>query len=339
MKILINRTDAIGDVVLTLPVCGLLKEKFPDVKIIFFGRSYTQPVINCCVHVDEFLNADELSLLPEKDQVSLLRSKEITAAIHVFPDRTFSRLCFKSGIPLRIGTTNRWHHWLYCNRLVPLSRKRSALHEYQLNIRLLEPLGIKEIPPSSGISHLYGLEKISSLASAYKKLLSDQKINIILHPKSRGHGREWGLKNFYDLIHLLPEEQFEIFITGSPAEHEVLKDWIKTIKKKVNDISGKLSLDQFIAFINESDGLIAAGTGPLHIAAALGKQVIGIYPSIKPVHAERWGPIGKRAMYLSQDKSCNACKNRPESCTCIREIEASRVVSLLNSWQKSTPGT
>ena len=43
--IAISRTDSIGDVVLTLPVCVWLKKKFPDIKIIFFGSTYTKPVI------------------------------------------------------------------------------------------------------------------------------------------------------------------------------------------------------------------------------------------------------------------------------------------------------
>lgn len=64
-----------------------------------------------------------------------------------------------------------------------------------------------------------------------------------------------------------------------------------------------MNLKQFISFIAAADGLIAASTGPLHIAAALGKVALGIYPPIKPMHPPgRWAPLGKNASYLVLEK-------------------------------------
>ena len=57
--ILISRTDSIGDVVLTLPVAKFLKDRFPETKISFLGKAYTRPVIEACIYVDEFVNADD----------------------------------------------------------------------------------------------------------------------------------------------------------------------------------------------------------------------------------------------------------------------------------------
>ena len=54
-RILISRTDSIGDVILTLPVCKILKNYFPQVKIGFLGKSYTRPVIQACSYVDVFI--------------------------------------------------------------------------------------------------------------------------------------------------------------------------------------------------------------------------------------------------------------------------------------------
>ena len=59
-RIVISRTDSIGDVILTLPLAGILKKKFPDSKIIFLGNSYTEAIVRVSVYVDEFINWDEL---------------------------------------------------------------------------------------------------------------------------------------------------------------------------------------------------------------------------------------------------------------------------------------
>ena len=58
-NILISRTDSIGDVVLTLPLAGMLKQLIPEVKIGFLGRKYTAPIINACEFVDEFIDVDD----------------------------------------------------------------------------------------------------------------------------------------------------------------------------------------------------------------------------------------------------------------------------------------
>jgi heptosyltransferase-3 len=83
---LVSRTDAIGDVVLTLPVCGRLKELFPGCRVVLIGRTYTAPIAAACPWVDEFVNFDELHKLPEARQVAALRQHRAAAIIHVFPE-------------------------------------------------------------------------------------------------------------------------------------------------------------------------------------------------------------------------------------------------------------
>lgn len=296
--ILISRVDAIGDVVLTLPLCGYLKSIYPDTKISFLGRTYTGPIIKTCGAVDRFINYDELKALSEQEQILALQSENIDTIIHVYPQKKIATLAKQAGIKYRLGTTNRTFHWLTCNKLVRLSRKKSDLHEAQLNIGLLKPLGIKIIPPVSELAKFYQFKTTTQLSEQFANLLSSHHFNIILHPKSNGSGREWGLNRFKELIELLPPNKFNIFISGSDKEKELLKDWLPTLPSHVNDITGKLTLDQFIAFIAKADGLIAASTGPLHIAAMIGIHALGLYPTTRPMHPGRWGPIGKQAEFV-----------------------------------------
>jgi heptosyltransferase-3 len=57
-------------------------------------------------------------------------------------------------------------------------------------------------------------------------------------------------------------------------------------------------LDELIAFIFNADGLLASGTGPLHLAAASGIHALGLFPPSRPIHPGRWAPLGKKAEYL-----------------------------------------
>jgi len=320
---IISRTDAIGDVVLTLPVAGVLRELYPGAKIIFLGRSYTEDLIKSCVHIDAFLNWDELQKLSPKDAVKKMADTGADTIIHVFPRHEVARLAKQAGIKQRIGTTNRLYHWWYCNKLVWLSRKNSPYHEAQLNLQLLRSLGAKELYSLQKISRYYGLTRLVPLPQEIAALPDPGKFNLILHPKSRGHGREWGLDHYIQLINLLPRDRFKIFITGTSAEGRLLEPLLQACPT-VTDITGRLSLAEFITFISRADGLLASGTGPLHLAAALGIHAIGIFPPLRPIHPGRWAPIGPRASALVKDIDCTACKKTMD-CTCIRDILPAQV--------------
>jgi heptosyltransferase-3 len=216
----------------------------------------------------------------------------------VFPNKHVATIARQAGIELRIGTTNRVFHWFTCNKLVKLSRKKSNLHEAQLNLVLLQPFGLKEVQPLSAVIDHYSFVCKTLLPQALKNVFGGDKFNLIIHPKSHGSGMEWGLENYARLIKSLPADKFNVIITGSDKEKALLTEWIKTLPQTVIDMTGKMSLDELIAFIFNADGLLASGTGPLHIAAAAGINTLGLFPSVRPIHPERWAPLGKRAGYL-----------------------------------------
>lgn len=323
--ILLSRTDSIGDVVLTLPLAGLLKRYFPGVRITFMGKSYTRPVIEACAFVDAFLDVAAFLNREYGPEGGLP-----DAIVHVFPVPGIARKAAALKIPWRIGTTSRLYHWTTCNKLVRLSRKSSPLHEAQLNVKLLGPFGIPDSVALSALSSLIGLNPISTLPRPLRELVSPDHFNLILHPKSQGSAREWGTDNFLELIRMLPSERYRIFISGTAGERESLAPLLSAAGDRVADITGKMDLATFMAFIRACDGLVANSTGPLHIAAAMGKSAIGIYPPMRPIHPGRWAPLGPRAQVMVKDLDCNDCRKDPGACHCIREITPAAIKVLLD---------
>jgi len=333
---IISRTDAIGDVVLTLPVAGVLRSLYPQSRIYFLGRSYTEEVIKACVHVDGFLNWDQWKQLPDDEAARALADTHADTIIHVFPDKRIAALARRAGIRQRLGTTNRLYHWLTCNRLVRLSRRHSPLHEAQLNLQLLVPLGAADLYDLDEIGSYYGLTRLETLPSSIAVLPSKDRFNVVLHPKSRGSAREWGLENFRQLIRQLPQSVFRIFITGTAAEGQLVQPLLQEFPF-VSDLTGRLSLGQLITFLSLSDGLVAASTGPLHLAAALGIHTIGIYPPIRPMHPGRWAPVGPRARVFVREGQCDACRTSGD-CSCMLGIPPQQVRDYLLSLLRPPPG-
>jgi ADP-heptose:LPS heptosyltransferase len=129
------------------------------------------------------------------------------------------------------------------------------------------------------IGGMYGLTRLTPLPEAIAALPDPTRFNLILHPKSRGSAREWGLENFAELIRLLPRDRFKIFVSGTAAERALMPSLFDEFPF-VTDLTGRLSLGELMSFIARVDGLVAASTGPLHLAAALGIHALGIYPSL-----------------------------------------------------------
>lgn len=317
---IISRVDNIGDVILTLPLAGMIKEKYPESIIYFLGKSYTEPVISSCVYVDKFLNWDVIKAQGKQNIINYFADLQADVFVHVFPNKFIAQVAKEAGIPTRIGTSRRLFHHYTCNTLPNLSRKNSDSHELLLNTRLLEPLGIIPLISIQEAIPYFGLTRIQPLAEGHRNLLSPDKINVILHPKSKGSAREWGLENFSTLINILPATEFSVFITGTKEEGEQIKDFLALHAEQVTDLTGKFTLSELIAFISHADALVAASTGVLHLAAVLGRVAIGLYAPMRPIFPQRWGPVGNRASYLVIEKKCNACKKSGD-CACIRSIQ------------------
>ncbi|MFD2721109.1 glycosyltransferase family 9 protein [Hymenobacter monticola] len=187
------------------------------------------------------------------------------------------------------------------------------------------------------------LQATEPLAGQWQLLLQQRQpgqLNVILHPRSRGSAREWGLDNFGQLARLLHQAGHRVFVTGTAAEGEELADWLKqNAAFLAADLTGQLSLPQFMAFIAAADGLVAGSTGPLHLAAALGRHALGLYPPIRPMHPGRWAPLGPHAKFMVFDKpNCEDCRQQPAACTCIRAIEAAAVAAQVAAWQPLSVG-
>lgn len=331
--ILICRTDNIGDAVLTLPLVGYLKSQYPEIRIDFLCRSYVAEVIRSSRFVDHVITLEALT-----DPVSYFSQSGVDTIIFAFPNKVLARAAKQAGIARRIGTSHRLFHWLNCNKLVHFSRIKSNLHEAQLNFPLLRPLGIHHIPDLATISALYGL--VASDDAIVQSLFSPHAFNLILHPKSNGHGREWPIAHYVELARLLQEADPTIhcWITGSAAEGEWITQHADALLRMLNvtNICGQFDLAKLASAIARADGLIASGTGPLHVSAALGTRTLGLFPPVKPVHAGRWGPLGQQTQVLcqtacvAQGPACQA----GAACACMRSITPAEVVEVVLGWRE-----
>ena len=330
---LLSRTDHIGDVVLTLPMVKVLKQARPHCRVILLVRQSTQAVVQSCLDVDDVIGWESLSSLSVIQQVKILQSFHVTTLIHVFPNIKVAWLGFLARIPRCIGTSRRWYHLFTCCQRVRMSRAASLLHEAQLNLKLLSPLGLK--------SH-YSLQELKQVITLKPKMnvkvdkwceqwLDNDRFKLIVHPFSNKSAREWPILSFISLINKLSSKHVQVVLTGSVSESKLIKDQMLPHCPHVLDTSGQWTLSELLSLIGRVDGLLAASTGPLHLAAASGCFALGLFPPKKHINPERWGPLGPKASAMVEAHPCTqSCDDG--SCLCMQALTVDRVYKEIMTW-------
>ncbi len=328
-NILIVRTDRIGDVILSLPLASVIKEHYPNCKISFLIRDYTKPLTEANPHIDESIiikeNNGRFRIL---ENVRLLKKYNFDAAIVLYPTFTLSLIIFLARIKKRVGTGYRLYSFLFTDKIYE-HRKDAKKHELEYNFSLLKSIrinfqpGIDNVKFNLNISDS-SLDKIDGLLKVHN--IQPEERFIIIHPGSGGSAVDLPIDRFKEIIKLLSDYDIKIVLTGSNAERTICNKL--EISNNVINLSGLLTLELLIALISKSCLLIANSTGPLHIAAALGKQTFGFYPKIKSCSAQRWGPYTNKRFIYEPELDCKDCdKKQCENLNCMNYININNVVN------------
>jgi ADP-heptose:LPS heptosyltransferase len=136
-------------------------------------------------------------------------------------------------------------------------------------------------------------EKASSVRRRFN--IGEDDSVVILHPGSGGSALDWSPDHFGELGRRLTTElDAKVIVTGGRGEEGVVQNVLKRMDSNAYALVGELSLKEFAALISSSSLFVSNSTGPIHIAAAVGTEVIGFYPPIKACSAVRWGPYTKK---------------------------------------------
>lgn len=327
-NLLIVRTDRIGDVVLSLPLAGLVKKHFPKCKVTYLVRNYTKALVEDHPYIDDIIILNEENgKVSVKKNINILKQKSFDVSIVVYPTFIISLILFFSKIKRRIGTGYRWYSFLY-NKKVYEHRKCAEKHELEYNINLLKQIDIDEkILPGSvnfNISVSRSSKEKIDLIFSSKEISETEKL-VIIHPGSGGSSVDLPTEKMIALTKLLSEtNSIKILITGDRAEKDLCDKF--SISESVINLAGSLNLSEMKALINRVDIFISNSTGPIHIAAALGKFTIGFYPKILACSPQRWGPFTDKKAIFSPSINCTNCtREQCEKLNCMNSIDIYKV--------------
>lgn len=324
-RILITRTDRIGDVVLTLPLAGIIRKYYSDAEVFFMLRSYTEPLTYGNKAISGVINYDDYREKTLFEKIKFLKSFRFDAVLVISPSLSLASEMFLSGIGIRIGTGYRWYS-LFFNRRIFEHRKDARFHEFEFNCRMLRKLGIDHKYSTGDFKGLISVKPNAEniiLQKLKDKGISAGERFVIIHPGSGGSSVDLPAEKFIELSRLL-SAAFKVIITGSPSEYDLCQKLI--VNQNVINYAGELDLPELIALINHADAFISNSTGPIHIAAASGIRVAGFYPKITECSAERWGPYSSESRVFKPETDCSGCSRKQcRALNCMSSIDMEKV--------------
>jgi ADP-heptose:LPS heptosyltransferase len=331
MRIIVNRSDAIGDTILTTPMAQKIKEHFPDAHITFIISPRIGNLLKGHSYIDDTWVLDEKLNLKKK-----FKEYNPTHYFYIGGSQKPSITAVMTGVPFRGGLKSRWPTFFLLNRGVRQKRSQIKMHEVEYNLELLTPLGINQGKNNPPVLNLLPEEIENGLAETGLK----DKEYIVVHPGMSGHTLNWPSENYGKLIEKLEEkylDRFTFVFSFTPSDAPYLKGAREYLSKtRVEPLfldGAKLGLRSYMGVLKNASLFIGPSTGPTHIANSLGTKVIGIYSPIKAQSALRWGPfvVDERVTRVVTPKvDCGeTVKCAGDACPyyeCMRSIEVNELV-------------
>jgi len=292
-----------GDVILSTPVLTAVKQRYPDAYIAMMVQPYARELVEGHPDVDEVLhddiNGDHQGLRRFFRLVADLKKHRFDVAIVLHPTLRLALLVFLARIPLRVGTGYRAYSLLF-NKRVFHHRKHSDNHELDLNLELLQAIGVENQDFDFKFHIPQNAEE--TIEQVLRKRKTPGQPLVVLHAGSGGSARDWSAERFGQLaLKLKKELNACVVLSGVKTEKELADRVQTTAQTELVRLDGKLSIKELAALLRKADLLIANSTGPLHLAVAVGTQVIGLFCPIKPCLPNRWGPYDVRTRTYQKD--------------------------------------
>jgi len=329
-RILIVRTDRIGDVVLSTPVIRNLRVAFPDAYLGMMVRPEYQelvegnPDLNVVFLYDK--NGTEKSWAGTLRFARRLRQQRFDTALILHSTNRVILTAWLAGIRRRIGYARRLP-WLLTDP-VPYVKQFGDRHELEYNLDLLRRIGVE--PKSRELF----VPTTPAQEQRVEKFLAGAGLSgaplVILHPGASCPSKRWPAERFATAGDLLVQRTGARIIVISGADGaEQGREVIGRMRSPAVAALGTFSLGELVCLLRKARCLISNDSGPVHLGSAAGTPVVSVFGrwggGLSPV---RWGPTGSRSMAIHHDIGCRPCL--AHDCTigfaCLKTISVDEVL-------------
>ncbi len=342
-RIALLKPSALGDIIHSLPVLTALRQRFPHAHITWVVNRVYEPLLSGHRDLDDTLPLDRrasrsgwrtaarswLGFLSE------LRRRRFDLVIDLQGLFRTGLMAAVSGARRRVGlsTAREGATWSYTD--VVAVADFNALHAVDRCWRIAEAFGVGDVPrqfhiPIPDEARRWADERTRSCPRPW----------LMIGPGARWPTKRWPPEHFAALARRAGAEfGGTVFLVGGDDETPLAE----AVQARLNngpshDLTGRTTLPRLAALLERADVMLANDTGPLHLAAALGRPVIAPYTCTKvrlngPYPAARGAVESTVRCQGSYVKRCGRLE-------CMRELTPDRLWlplrEVLRSWSSRT---
>jgi lipopolysaccharide heptosyltransferase II len=333
LKILILKPSSLGDVIHALPVLRLLKLHYPNAEIFWWIDSALAPLIEGDPDLAGLVRFERKRWGKPQHWPEMLRSI-----------RALRAQKFDLVIDLQCLARSGAFAWLANGKQLigldeiregargfyDLAVPRKSFHTHAVDwyLSVLPPLGV---PVHKNFIWLP--ERPEVAAEAKRKWFTNPtnwKLEIgnckwiALQPGARWKNKRWPVQHFTELVRALaqkfPDARFAVL--GDKGDQPLGEIILQAAPEKVLNLCGKTSLPEMIEIVRLGDLLVTNDTGPMHVAAALGKPLVALFGPTEP---RRTGPYGQLENVVRLNLPCSPCLS--SNCSIEKTDECLRALS------------
>ena len=331
-SILIVKMSAIGDVVMSIPAFHALRAAYPHARIDWLVEPAAAALVRNLPGLDRIL------VFPRPELARQVRSGNPASAMRLWlafkTDLQSTRYdvvldlqgLFKSAAMVFLASAERkagfrlsreYTGWALNERIPAHDPERHALRRYldaavYLGAAYPDPEPVAWLDPPT-----------AALAGA-KQLLEGHEGYIVLVPGGKPY-KQWPPGHWKALADQIGRTiGRQMVICGAEEDHALGEEIKKTAAGLPLNLCGSTSLPVLAAVMRKSSLVIAADTGPAHVAAAAGARGIALFGPTRPW---RTGPFGGNFTILSPSLDCLGCLKRHCARSCMAELPPAAVFS------------
>lgn len=295
-RIALLKPSALGDIVHALPVLSALRAKFPDARITWVVNKAYAPLLAGHPHLTDTLAFDRGAFkngagTAARYAVSFaaeLRRRRFDCVIDLQGLMRTGLMCLAAGSPRIVGFANAREgaRFAYTQRIrVPDADRIHAVERYW---RIAEALGCGDGPKR----FLVPIQE-KEVEAVRAELAGVPRPWLAFAVGARWLTKRWPPAHFAELARRAQSDfGGTCLFVGTADDTPLSLEAMKPLAAPALDFTGRTSLPRLAAILSQCDAMIANDTGPLHLAAALGRPCVAPYTCTQ---VARHGPFGSMA--------------------------------------------
>lgn len=318
-RILVIKLRAVGDVVLSSIVLNNIRAAFPSARLEVLTEPASESVVRSHPAVSGVLvfDAKRMSGL---DLIRSVRANRYDLIIDLFGNPRTALVTWLSGATHRVGFRFRGRAYAYNHCAEP---RGGEVHNTQFNLDALAHVGI---PVEDRSVRLHPSEEDRAYVEHF---LNDAGLHwktlVAINTGGGWYTKRWGIDRFAALADRIAETTgWTIILPWGPGQKDEVED-LRSRMKTAAFFPPPTTLLQLTALFERTAYVVSNDSGPMHIAAAAGSRVLGIFGPTRP---ELQGPFGvQNATVRREGLECLGCNLT--SCTignlCMTELSVDEV--------------